>query len=199
LFFFSGLFWVVALTTTVLNYYWFTNDTGCGLEIFLITFTLVIGICFTILSITNYVEHGCNPYLALLTSSVVNCYITYLCWDGLTNDTNGSCNTWDNAQDTGITITIGVVVLLVTLIYISFRKREQNQDQALIRNAAEPILATEEESGEEADLPYNEEADGRKMFYFHLFMILASVYFSMLLTNWGAANVTDSNSKTYDK
>lgn len=199
LFFFSGLFWVLSLTITVLNYYWFTNDSGCDVEIFLITFTLALGVIFTILSVTNLAENGCKPYIALLTSSIVNAYCTYLCWDGLTNNTNEHCNTWDNAQDTGIVIAVGIFVLLITLGYVSFRKKEENhQEYAPIRSAAEPIIA-KEESGEE-DVPYKEEeTDGRKLLYFHLFMILASVYMSMLLTNWGAANIENNESKTYDK
>ena len=60
LFFFSGLLWVVSLTTMVMNYFWFTSDSGCAKEIALITLTLVFGISFTVLSLTNFVEHGCN-------------------------------------------------------------------------------------------------------------------------------------------
>jgi hypothetical protein len=129
----------------------------------------------------------------------VNAYCTYLCWDGLTNDTSGYCNTWDNAQDTGIVIAIGTVVLVITLGYVCFRKKEEShQEYAPIRSAAEPIIA-KDEPGEE-DMPYKEEeTDGRKLLYFHLFMILASVYLCMLLTNWGAANITNNESKTYDK
>lgn len=105
-------------------------------------------------------------------------------------------------MDTGINITVGIVVLSITLIYVCFRKKneEHPQEYAPIRNAAEPILA-KEEPGEE-DVPYKEEeeeSDGRKLLYFHLFMALVSVYLCMLLTNWGAANSTNNESKTYDK
>lgn len=135
-----------------------------------------------------------------MTSSVVNGYITYLCWDALTNNPTKSCNDWDNAQDTGITITIGVVIMLITLAYISFRKREKIQDQTPLRNAAEPILA-EDDAGEE-QVAYKEEEHesyGRKMIWFHAFMLLCSFYLSMLLTNWGSANIKNDDSKTYDK
>jgi Serine incorporator (Serinc) len=142
-----------------------------------------------------------STYLALLTSSVVNCYCTYLCWDALTNDTSDTCNTWNNSQDTGIIITVGVLVLLITLFYVCFRKREKSEDQAPLRGVAEPILASEE-PGDDA-VPYKEEEgegteeDWRKMAVFHSFMVLTSIYFSMLLTNWGSAHIgTEDN---YDK
>lgn len=61
LFIASGLLWVVGLVTTVMNYYWFSKDQGCSLQVFLITFTLLLGISFTLLSLTNFVENGCNP------------------------------------------------------------------------------------------------------------------------------------------
>jgi hypothetical protein len=61
LFFFSGTMWVVALTTSVLNYYWFSEaDGGCPVNIFLVTQTLAIGVIYTLLSVSNYVDHGCD-------------------------------------------------------------------------------------------------------------------------------------------
>lgn len=56
----AGLLWVVALVSTVMNYYWFSKDHGCEFQVFLITFTLVVGICFTLLSLTKFVENGCK-------------------------------------------------------------------------------------------------------------------------------------------
>ena len=109
----------------------------------------------------------------MLTSSVVSCYVTYLTWDGLTNCTDSNCNDWNDAKDTGIIITAGVVIMLLTLFYISFRKRESVEEQSAIRGAAEPILARDEDG--EDQVPYNEQPDNSKeMLYFHLFMIFVS-------------------------
>jgi hypothetical protein len=116
----------------------------------------------------------------------------------MTNNTREQCNDWNNAKDTGVSITVGVVILLATLAYICFRKREKIQDQTPLRNAAEPILADEDDE----QVPYQVEPDeryGRKMIGFHAFMLLASFYFSMLLTNWGSANIKNNDSKTYEK
>ena len=41
LFFFSGLMWVAALILTVMNYYWFSTNSSCSVNITLITLTLV--------------------------------------------------------------------------------------------------------------------------------------------------------------
>jgi hypothetical protein len=121
----------------------------------------------------------------------------------LTNDTNKTCNTWDNGKDTGVIISFATFVLIITLAYVCFRKREKITDQAPIRGAAEPILA-DEDNGEEGQA-YKDEEDhvdegyGRKMLFFHLFMLLASFYFSMLLTNWGAANINNDDNDSYQK
>lgn len=133
----------------------------------------------------------------------MNCYCTYLCWDGLTNDTDTSCNTWDNAQETGIIIGAGIFVLMVTMAYISFRKREKINEQSHLRGAAEPILASEND--EEEDKPFKEDHEmidedyGKKMIYFHLFMLLSSFYMSMLLTNWGSAVISSDENSSYSK
>ena len=199
MFFFSGLFWAISLTIIGLCFYWFTEPKGCDLELIIISTTLALGVIYTIISITGIAENGCNIYVALLTSSIVNTYCTYLCWDGLTSDVSTHCNSWNNAQDTGIVISCGVLVLFITLGYACFRKtKPQLGDDGIIRTAAEPILA-KDEPGEDK-VSYNEgEGDGKQLIYFHLFMILGSVYLSMLLTNWGAANVTNDQNQTYDK
>lgn len=182
LFFFSGLMWIIALVTIILSYYWFTKDSGCSLNVFLITSTLALGIAFTALSMTNWVEYG-----SLLTSSLVNLYITYLCWDALTSDSS-SCNSWKGQTGTGMSILFGSLVLLVVLLYLSFSKRERKQGgEAPIRGVAEPMLA-EDGTGQE-ELPYNEESDGRRMIYFLMMMVLTSFYLAMLLSDWGAPSV----------
>lgn len=132
-----------------------------------------------------------------MTSSVVNTYIIYLSWDAMTNDSNLHCNSWDNAQDTAIGIIIGLVVVGITLGYVCFRKREKIAEQTPIRVVAELILA--KDNPEEDEELYDLNFKGKKILYFHLFMALVSIYMSMVLTNWGSANTTNNNSKTYNK
>lgn len=128
----------------------------------------------------------------------MNLYCTYLCWDGLTNDTS-QCNTWNSASDTAVNIAVGLVVLVVALTYVSLERKEAKEDGQL-KSAAEPILAKEEDGEEKvAFLEENDENYGQKFVYFHGFMMLSSFYLTMLLTNWGSANVTNNVGKTYEK
>jgi hypothetical protein len=115
----------------------------------------------------------------------------------MTNDASTHCNTWDNAQDTVMEILTDLAVVIGALMYVCFRKRETKAEQSWLRKVAERILA--EIDPDEDEEPYNAQDDSRKMFWFHLFMALLSVYLSMVLTNWGSANITNNNKKTYDK
>lgn len=78
---------------------------------------------------------------------------------------------------------------------------KSSDENSNLKSAAEPILAKEEES-EGEKVAYKEETDekyGQNLLFFHCFMLLNSFYLSMLLTNWGSANVTNNVSKTYEK
>lgn len=200
LFVFSGLFWAISICVIVFCFIWFTGgESDCTTEIILISITISLGILYNILTIAGCFEHGCNRHIALLASSIINLYCTYLCWDGLTSSTS-SCNSWNSSSDTALTISFGLLVSLLALIYVSLMSKSTNDNNNL-KNATEPILAKEEESGGEK-VAYKEESDenyGPNMLYFHCFMLLSSFYLSMLLTNWGSANVTNNVSKTYEK
>jgi hypothetical protein len=111
------------------------------------------------------------------------------------NDANRRCNTWDNAKDTMIGIFAGIAVLGVNLAYVCFWKKKIKEEQSFIRVIAGRILAKEIDD----EMIYNEDEPGRNMLYFHLYMALVSLYMSMILTNWGSANITNDISKTYEK
>lgn len=176
---FSVLMWGISLTVTVFNYYWFSES---SLHVILISTTFGLGVVFTVLSISNWVENG-----SLLVSSMVNLYITYLCWDGLSSSPD---NPIGDDLSTGMSIMWGTLITFTILMYLSFAQKNDKQEEG-IRKAAEPMLAEESENKE----AYAEEMDDKKMVYFLLFMVLAAVYLSMLLTNWGSPNVNGKTSQ----
>lgn len=120
-----------------------------------------------------------------------------MCWDGMTNDPDTHCNSWDNAQDTAIGIIISLSIVFLALVYICFRKREFCTGQGPLRRIAEVILAMNDLSEDEG--PYSEDDNAGSFLYFHVFMMFASIYLAMVLGNWGSANITNNDSKTYDK
>ena len=111
------------------------------------------------------------------------------------NDSDSHCNTWDTASDTIIGIFAGIGMLGVNLAYTCFWKRESVADQSFIRAIAGALLVKEIPDEE----IYNDQDSGRNLFFFHLYMALVSTYMSMILTNWGSANITNNPKKTYEK
>jgi hypothetical protein len=111
------------------------------------------------------------------------------------NDSNSHCNTWNTASDTIIGIFAGIGMLGVNLAYTCFWKRESVDDQSFIRAIAGALLVKEIP---DEDI-YNVQDSGRNLFFFHLYMALVSTYMSMILTNWGSANITNNPKETYEK
>mgnify|MGYP001810177225 CR=1 FL=1 len=62
----------VAITLNIYNFIWFS---GCGVNIFMNVFTLILIIGFTAVQLL-----GLNPEGSLLTSSAVACYITFIAY-----------------------------------------------------------------------------------------------------------------------
>jgi hypothetical protein len=134
----------------------------------------------------------------LLTSSVVVLYVALLSWDGLTSDTAETCNSWDSVADSASLIAVGLFVLLFALGYVCLRQQAADTEASPIRTAAEPILAKEEAKESQAYQEPDQLVDenyGRNMLYFHGFLLCASFYLSMLLTNWDA--VRSSSGPSY--
>jgi hypothetical protein len=144
----------------------------------------VFGVLLTLLSISNWVEHG-----SLLTSSSVALYLVYLCQSGLSSEPESyGCNPyWNDSEATSIEIAIACALVLITVLYLSFKgKRDEINENSenTIRDIADPLLVVK---GEDYDNAQNDEPD-RGMIWFHLFMMLIAIYMSMMMTNWGTPN-----------
>ena len=75
-----------ALTIVGLSYKWFKppNAGDCDLNVFLITFTLLLGILYSALPLHPAVSHG-----SLLCSAVVFLYCAYLTFSALSSEPHG--------------------------------------------------------------------------------------------------------------
>jgi len=73
----------------ILFYLWF-GGSGCSLNKFLISFTLVFSLIFTVISVTEWCEHG-----ALLPSAVVTLYCYFVLFGAMTADPS-QCNSWES-------------------------------------------------------------------------------------------------------
>lgn len=180
LFFFSGAMWIGSLTTTVLNYFWFSTTSGCPLNVGLITVTLILGILYTMYSISAWVEAG-----SLLTSSAVNLYCVFLCWYAMVSEPDEECNDWTSRRSTIIIEIVSIIVTLITVLYLMFQKKGRNHQRPILEKIAAKVLANE---GDDDSV----ESRDRSLAYFHVFMSLLGANMGMMLTNWGGAMVIGS-------
>lgn len=178
----AGILWVVALTTCIMSYFWFVSD-ECGLNIGLITSTLVSGIFYSLLSVTGWFESG-----SLLCSSMVNAYSVYLCWAALATEPS-SCNSWNGGFESSLLmLLVSVLVSSCVLVMLALVRRNSEGNGLVL----EQIWVLVDEEGKPP------ETVGSDVQFTSLFLYLVcfSLYESMLLSNWGAATI-DSSSYTH--
>ncbi len=207
-FVFFGLtvFWIII---SFINHYqrWY--------NFVIIGVTILFGVAFTILSISNIVTRK-----RLLTSIYMLSFTTFLCWSALESQPkiqeegsgSGSGGSGSESQTKSelsinfLDIAIGLLYLFLSLCFLGFyiKKNPQNRDnnpdseEQKVLNS-NPLIEEETKKSDvelvEKDIKLEEEEEGVTAAYifFQVFMVFMSVYYCMLLTNW---NVIDASSKT---
>lgn len=118
----AATLYVGNLIFTIFNFIWFASNSGCGVNIFIIILNIVFTILHTILSVSGISKNG-----SLITSGLQSMYLTYLTWAGLSSNPEGSCNSFLASDTVMITsLVIGFMLILVTLIYLTFSSPEEN-------------------------------------------------------------------------
>jgi hypothetical protein len=189
-------FWLITLSLVFsgLTIYWFVDSImkhfDSATNIIIIIVTILLGLAFTVLSITEIVTRK-----RLLTSIFIFSYISYLCWSALNsqpkeNQTKLELSFWD--------ILIGLFYLFMALCFLGFyikKKPEANESEEQKQLNKNPFV---EEAPIEEDremlsekIPEAEIDLSKAYVLFHIFMMFMSIYYSMLMTNW---NVIDNNS-----
>jgi len=149
----SGLLIIGSIVGWAFMFLRFSGD-HCQLQTFFVSFTIVLCGIFTILSISEFVEHG-----ALFPSAVVTAYNTYLLFSSLTSDPS-QCNTLIFQGESNPTaIGIGLFITVISLTYSSwslsskasaFRIHDKDSEvdpETLVKTEAE--VDTEEEEEED--------------------------------------------------
>lgn len=195
----------------------FSYYSGCSLGTGTTAFTLIATCVVTALSLFRDKIVGVEG--AILPAAVVTAYAVYLNWSALESNPDAECKP-EKAKD-GATITIGILVAAVSLMWTSYSAsrnasgllKGQNAEEVAEEAADKPFYRVDDGKDgkdgddaeaqraaappsdiEEADAKAKSEAEDAKESYwfFHLIMMTASMYMAMLLTNWGAGEVLDS-------
>jgi len=155
-----------SLTGLGFMYYYFAPSSSCSLNIFFITFTLVLAIGYTVLSVTPWRVESAG----LFTSSAIFAYSVYLTWSAIMSQPPGdSCNTLQRQEgETGWTTIVGFVITMLSVVVTTVRAGERSKTFA---------ISVDESSDSDQDLPYRPD-------FFHLIFMLASMMVAMILTGW---------------
>lgn len=175
---------------TVLMFHWFTpSGHDCQKNVFFITFTLLLVVGFTTISLHPEINGS------LLPSSVIGVYCTYLCWSALsseprTYECNGLAENL-NAVSNG-TLVVGFTTTLLSVVYSAVKAGSSTALLSPPSSASygEPLVSKGGEGGDsDSDMEDPSSSRDKPVKYvysfFHIIFALASMYSAMLLTGWG--------------
>jgi len=192
----SVLLYLASLVGVPLLFTFYDCDYGVAFS----AVTLIGIIIFTILTLFRDKIAGVEG--AVLPASVVAAYCTYLCWSALDSNPDLTCKPDSLSGNNTTTMTIGILVGAVSLMWTSLSVTDGLQGlvsgggvAAGDSEAAAPLYTVEggavvdtfESAGDENDWSESH------LWVFHLTMMTASMYMSMLLTNWGASDNVHGN------
>lgn len=190
------LFYGGALTICGFLFYWFHE---CASNIALICVTLGVAVVAFILVIIKT-----RPDSSVLTSSLVFFYTVYLVWSAMGSRPDPECNKFIVSDANTVSqIVFGLFFAVIALLVTSaVTKRDQPDEGGITEKLAQGIREEEDDDPESArkeDIDTARNAEevvahkiSRATMLFHVVMMVASVYYAMVLTNWGNPSVNNS-------
>eukprot|EP00326_Haptolina_ericina_P006902 CAMPEP_0181202122 /NCGR_PEP_ID=MMETSP1096-20121128/18669_1 /TAXON_ID=156174 ORGANISM="Chrysochromulina ericina, Strain CCMP281" /NCGR_SAMPLE_ID=MMETSP1096 /ASSEMBLY_ACC=CAM_ASM_000453 /LENGTH=474 /DNA_ID=CAMNT_0023292605 /DNA_START=81 /DNA_END=1505 /DNA_ORIENTATION=+ len=180
----AGGMYVASIVLWVVMYVFFGKE-GCGAQLTLITVTIIITVILTVISCTKLAPHG-----TLLTSAVITCYTSYLCYSALASNPDKHCNPLAmGSMESSFDQTIGLLVAGISIAVTA--NSATGSKQAIVGSAQGSELTTtledgttKESSSEGPDDSARIKFGAESWWYYHVMMIACSLYMSMLLTDW---------------
>ena len=154
-------------------------------NIIIVSISILFGVGLTGLSVSNVVNRK-----RLLTSLYIFSFMAYMTWSSLYSQPKESQS---DVKFSFVDITVGLFYLFMAVSYLGFYIKKNTQSNALSAEQKEinksPVLEEESPDKDKELLPQednlkNENVITAAHFYFHIFMMFMSVYYSMVLTNW---------------
>ncbi|KAI1316162.1 hypothetical protein EDD11_010400 [Mortierella claussenii] len=131
-----------AMVLTGVMYGYFTSE-GCGMNIFWITFNLVLGVAVSVIGILPAVQDA-NPRSGLAQSSMVVIYCAYLVLSAVANEPDdvGNCNPWRKTRGTRTTsVVMGAIFTFLAVAYSTSRAATQGGKAMINNNDYSPLNA----------------------------------------------------------
>ncbi|KAK9810887.1 hypothetical protein WJX73_005440 [Symbiochloris irregularis] len=167
--------YVIVIGIVVVTYIFYAPHGSCSLNIFFITFTLILAVILTIFSVTKWRPEAAG----LLTSGCMLAYMAYLLWSALTTEPAPStCIRSLGTGANGIKV-MGFVLAIAATLYATMNSSMASHTFSL---SPDPESLAETNPDDSDRLPY-------RLDFFHLAYMLASAYLAMLFTGWSLNNV----------
>ncbi|OQV14421.1 Serine incorporator 3 [Hypsibius exemplaris] len=189
------LCYAASLTGIVLLYVYFTKAEGCALNKFYISFNMILCIILSVVGILPKVQER-QPRSGLMQSSIITLYVVYLTWSAISNqpDDDWSCYpSWNYQRGSKAITTSGVIGLIIWFLCIlwSTIRNSTNSSVDKLTGAGEKTTltspkTTSPDDGGEGGQVYDDEEDAVTYSYsfFHLMLMLGTLYVMMTMTNW---------------
>jgi len=213
--FFTATFYIISVVAIILLYVYYASKPSCNLNIFFITFNLILCIIVSIISVLPVVQNY-HSTSGLLQSSFVTLYVIFLTWSAITSEKpDPVCNpSWygliTNQNTTvtsettgngsvGVSSIVALVIFFGLIIYSALTSSTKSSSGKLLG------ISGNEETGSaipqsEGGKTYDDEEEGVAYNYslFHFMFFLASFYVMMTLTNWFKPNNDAENFRQSD-
>jgi len=188
-------------------FHWFHPDPSCSLNALLLSMTLVLCLCFSMVSV-----HPSVPSGSLMPSAVITAYCTYLCFSALSSEpASYTCNgiSRDASTLSASTLSAGMLLTMLSVVYSALRagsnssffntsdveNSSQDPDAGARLGPYQQLVTAGGDLPEEPDLEPEDQEMKRaaaplgpvqyNYSFFHLIFALASMYVAMLMTGWG--------------
>lgn len=155
--------YVVCILGIIMMYIWYAPDASCLVNIFFITWTLVLLQLMTSVSLHEKVNAG------FLTPGFMGLYIVFLCWSAIRSEPpDGKCIKNAKGAHKGDWLTIiSFVVGVLAMVIATFSTGIDSKC----------FQFKKKETESEDDVPYG-------FGFFHLVFATGAMYFAMLLVGW---------------
>jgi len=191
------------ITLLVFEYKEFGNS-GCGANITWLIISSVLGVLMY-----GVVFLRTRKDASMLTSAIVWCYQLYLQWSAMASSPDTSCNPYYNsATNTTLMIMFGLFFTFMSLLALG-ASTTKGGDGTVTSDMSAHVMEKEEDSTainyesviNKADTETGKSDPEKDHIFpistatiiFQALMVLASIYFSMLMTNWGNPTVMDES------
>ncbi|CAI9293320.1 uncharacterized protein LOC111883901 [Lactuca sativa] len=153
--------YIVSILGIILMYIWYTPQPSCLLNIFFITWTLVLLQLMTSVSLHPKISAG------FLTPGFMGLYVVFLCWSAIRSEPpDDKCLRKSEASRDWLTI-ISFVVAVLAIVIATFSTGIDSKC----------FQFKKDETQDEDAVPYG-------FGFFHLVFATGAMYFAMLLTGW---------------